>query len=120
MAKDTRPQVKRPAINLSGPMKPIIEALLLANDGEQLIEASDAIRDVTKFIRDNGGKGHVTIKLVVQGEGKRLRITPEVDSKKPKLKAAPTAVFGDHVGNLGLSDPDQFEMEDVLEEAAKA
>lgn len=104
-------------LNFSPAQKPLIEALLLANEGDALIEASDEIKEVVTAVRDNGGKGTVTLKFTVGGHGKKVAMKVAISSTKPKPERPATALFADDAGRLGLSDPDQYEMEDVLEES---
>ncbi|MFZ4595635.1 MAG: hypothetical protein ACOYOF_15350 [Verrucomicrobiaceae bacterium] len=51
-------------------MKPYVEALILSNDGDELCDASDDLKELVKAVREHGGKGHVTVKITVGGIGK--------------------------------------------------
>ncbi len=111
-------RIKPMGLNFAASERPFVEAMKLADDGDVLIEASDKLKSVVRAVRENGGKGQLTIKIEVAGQGKAVAMRVSCTKKEPEAKRPATKVFADDHGHLGLHDPDQYEMEDVLDEAA--
>lgn len=118
MATKEKKKIKPIGLNFAPAERPIIEALKLANDGDALVEASDDLTAVVNAVRENGGKGSVTIKIAIGGHGKAVAMKVGITSAKPKADRPATKLFADDDGRLGMHDPDQYEMEQVLDEAS--
>lgn len=114
--------IKRPPVHIAPAERGIIDALkLYTPDGteEPLIEASDALKEVTTAVRERGGKGEVIIKLVISGQGKQLALAVSVNKKAPVRKAPGKLLFADGNGQLVTHDPDQYSFDDVIQTDGK-
>lgn len=117
MKNSGKKTIKPMGLNFAIAERPLIEALKMANDGDALVEASDELTAVVRAVRDNGGKGTVTLKIAVGGQGKAVAMKVSIASTKPKPDRPATKLFADETGRLGMHDPDQYQMEEVLDEA---
>lgn len=118
-ARDKR-RIPPMGLNFAPVERPFIEALKLSNNGDDVAEASELLTELVRRVRDIGGKGHVTVKIAVEGIGKKVALTADLTSKMPREKRPKTAVFADENGRLGTADPDQYELDLSNEEAAAA
>ena len=98
--------------------RPFVEAMKLYQNGDTLVEASDDLKAVVQAVRENGGKGELTVKISVAGQGKAVAIKIEGNAKKPKNAKPASKLFADENGRLGQYDPDQYQMAEVMDEAA--
>lgn len=115
MVKKTIPLM---GLNIAHAERPFVEAMKLYQNGDTLVEASDDLKAVVQAVRENGGKGELTVKISVAGQGKAVAIKIEVNAKKPKNAKPASKLFADENGRLGQYDPDQYQMAEVMDEAA--
>lgn len=114
MAKKTIPPM---GLNIAHAERPFVEALKLYQNGDVLAEASDELKAVVQAVRENGGKGELKVTISVAGQGKAVAIKVDVSAKKPKNPRPASKLFADENGRLGQHDPDQYQMDEVLDAA---
>ena len=76
-------------------------------------EISDAIREVTAAVTDEGKAGSVTITITIKpmGKGDGLEVAINTKAKPPEQRIGTSVFFADGQNNLHRQDPRQQAME---------
>jgi len=85
--------------------------------GELVREADDLLAEMISAIKENGGKGDLTLKLSVKmNEAEQLEITPTLKMNKPRKALSVGIFYVSDEGKLSRRDPRQDDMFDELED----
>jgi len=110
-------------------MTDVIAVLLAMRSGKVAAHINEKFSDCLRAVLDTGGKGEVTIKLLIRPSkvgmgGVVLEVDMDADTKvkKPELAIGSSVFFVDKEGSLTREDPDQAGLfaaaEEVREEQA--
>lgn len=83
------------------------------NQGKDLAEIDNSLRELLESVKQNGGKGNITVKLTVEfvkaldNGVAQLAMMAECKVVQPKIKVLPTTFFADETNALTRSDPNQ-------------
>ena len=89
----------------------VVEVLEKIDDGGTLEELKTTLHDVVKQVRERGGKGSVTLKLIVEKKGRnRLDITDTIACSIPRRPSEPSTFFATDDGRLTRDNPEQYRL----------
>lgn len=90
---------------------PALEFLEKHDKGQTADELAAAIREVTTAALQHEKKGHVTLKIEINGDGIAAFVTASVAKKVPEADPATAIMFADRKGNLVKSMPGQLSID---------
>lgn len=98
-------------------MKPFTDVLREYRRGALVDEATAALAEVVKGVRETGKSGSVTLTIKVshqKGDRDVMELEAAVNGKPPKEPLPAAIFFADEDGSLHRQDPKQRELDGVL------
>lgn len=94
-------------------MRPFTDVLRDFRRGKVVDDLTEALAEVVKGVEETNKKGEITLKLVVQPQGKddnAMRVSAKVTSKVPRADLPDALFYADADGSLLRDDPTQSRM----------
>ena len=96
-------------VNDPGLSNAFVTTLATLGSGQTVHDLSEAMEEVLQAVRENGGKGSLSLSIAFepQSKGRQIKVHPSISMKKPPRQQDENLFFVTDQNQLSRRDPDQ-------------